>query len=157
VSGASGGREKPLPLPLAKPLPATNMENRSIAPSEELLCLALWVGAVLVRDLLIPIAAVVLTVAGWRASSEAHGLVQGQPAGAQASPAPEAHGLVQGQHAATNHAREASYCARAFALDLQGQPLASLPVKELRLLARAAGHRSLARSGRRAELLAVLV
>lgn len=34
--------------------------------------------------------------------------------------------------------------------------LDSLPVRELRALARSAGHRALARSGRRAELLAVL-
>jgi hypothetical protein len=33
---------------------------------------------------------------------------------------------------------------------------ASLPVRELRQLARAAGHRALARSGRRADLLAAL-
>ena len=35
-------------------------------------------------------------------------------------------------------------------------PLAALPVRELRQLARAAGHRALARSGRRAELLLAL-
>ena len=35
-------------------------------------------------------------------------------------------------------------------------PLASLTVAQLRKLARAAGHRQLARSGRRADLLAVL-
>ena len=35
-------------------------------------------------------------------------------------------------------------------------PLAALPVRELRHLARAAGHRQLARSGRRAELLLAL-
>ena len=35
-------------------------------------------------------------------------------------------------------------------------PLASLTVIELRKMARAAGHRSLARSGRKADLLAVL-
>jgi hypothetical protein len=34
--------------------------------------------------------------------------------------------------------------------------LTSLPVRELRQLARAAGHRALARNGRRADLLAVL-
>lgn len=35
-------------------------------------------------------------------------------------------------------------------------PLTALPVRELRQLARAAGHRALARSGRRAELLLAL-
>ena len=35
-------------------------------------------------------------------------------------------------------------------------PLAALPVRELRLLARTAGHRQLARSGRKAELLLAL-
>ena len=34
--------------------------------------------------------------------------------------------------------------------------LAALPVRELRILARQAGHRALARSGRRADLLGVL-
>ena len=36
------------------------------------------------------------------------------------------------------------------------EPLAALPVRELRLLARTAGHRQLARSGRKADLLAAL-
>ena len=35
-------------------------------------------------------------------------------------------------------------------------PLAALPVRELRHMARAAGHRQLARSGRKAELLLAL-
>ena len=35
-------------------------------------------------------------------------------------------------------------------------PLAALPVRELRRMARTAGHRQLARSGRKAELLLVL-
>jgi hypothetical protein len=42
------------------------------------------------------------------------------------------------------------------ARDWAGRPLDSLTVRELRLQARAAGHRALARSGRRADLLAVL-
>lgn len=36
------------------------------------------------------------------------------------------------------------------------QQLQALPVRELRQLARAAGHKAIARSGRKAELLAVL-
>jgi len=42
------------------------------------------------------------------------------------------------------------------ARDWAGRPLDCLTVRELRLQARAAGHRALARSGRRADLLAAL-
>jgi len=59
------------------------------------------------------------------------------PAPAPAPPAPPVQPLV------------AVPAAAAPALD-------SLPVRELRALARSAGHRSLARSGRRSELLAAL-
>ena len=51
-------------------------------------------------------------------------------------------------------------CTVPIALPAPGRPapapLAALPVRELRLLARAAGHRALARSGRKAELLLAL-
>jgi hypothetical protein len=40
--------------------------------------------------------------------------------------------------------------------DWAGRPLTCLTVTELRLIARAEGHKALARSGRRADLLAVL-
>lgn len=46
--------------------------------------------------------------------------------------------------------------AAPIARDWAGRPFGALTVRELRLQARAAGHRALARSGRRAELLAVL-
>ena len=46
--------------------------------------------------------------------------------------------------------------AAPIARDWAGRPFEALTVRELRLQARAAGHRALARSGRRAELLAVL-
>jgi len=66
------------------------------------------------RAALVPVVALVLTLAGWRPS-----------------PAP-------------------------IARDWAGRPFASLTVRELRLHARAAGYRALARSGRRADLLAAL-
>jgi hypothetical protein len=79
----------------------------------------------LARAVLVPCAALVLTVAGYRPSAAA-------PA---AQPAPA-----------------------VVARDWAGRivPLDYLTVRELRLLARAAGHRALARSGRRADLLAAL-
>jgi hypothetical protein len=80
----------------------------------------------LARAVLVPCVALVLTVAGWQTSGP--GAVA---ATAQAAPAPVAR-------------------------DWAGRPLDSLTVRELRLQARAAGHRALARSGRRADLLAAL-
>jgi hypothetical protein len=41
-------------------------------------------------------------------------------------------------------------------VEAQNVSLTNLPVRELRLLARAAGHKALARSGRKAQLLEVL-
>jgi hypothetical protein len=64
-------------------------------------------------------------------------LIRAGQAPAQAPPAPPVQSLV------------ALPAAAAPALD-------NLPVRELRALARSAGHRSLARSGRRSELLAAL-
>ena len=81
------------------------------------------IGAVIlaraVRVVLVPIVAVVLTVAGWQPGSTS----QPQPLSMPAASLPAVN---------------------------------SLTVAQLRILARQAGHRSLARSGRRADLLAVL-
>jgi hypothetical protein len=85
----------------------------------------------LARAVLVPCVALVLTVAGWQPSpAYPSALVAAAPA-AQAAPAPVAR-------------------------DWAGRPLDCLTVRELRLQARAAGHRALARSGRRADLLAAL-
>ena len=88
------------------------------------------VGAVvlvrLARAVVVPCVALVLTIAGWRPS----------PAAAAAPAAVVAPAPV--------------------ACDWAGRPFDCLTVRELRLQARAAGHRSLARSGRRADLLAAL-
>ena len=80
----------------------------------------------LARAVVVPCVALVLTVAGWCTASTA----AVAPA-AVAAPAPVAR-------------------------DWAGRPLDCLTVRELRLQARAAGHRALARSGRRADLLAAL-
>jgi len=80
----------------------------------------------LARAVLVPCVALVLTVAGWQPSGTAAAAPM-----ALAAPAPVAR-------------------------DWAGRPLDSLTVRELRLQARAAGHRALARSGRRADLLAAL-
>ena len=52
--------------------------------------------------------------------------------------------------------RQAQAAAIAQPAAIAAPPVASLTVAELRKLARAAGHRQLARNGRRADLLAVL-
>ena len=82
----------------------------------------------LARTVLVPCVALVLLLAGW------------QPAG---SPAVAAVAL-------------AAPAPAPVARDWAGRPLDSLTVRELRLQARAAGFRALARSGRRADLLAAL-
>lgn len=89
--------------------------------------LALWWAVATIARSLLPLLALVLTLAGWRPAPSPPLLASLPPAPASApapSPAPA--------------------------------PLASLPVRELRGLARAAGLPALARSGRRADLLAAL-
>jgi hypothetical protein len=84
------------------------------------------------RAVLVPCVALVLTVAGWQPARTT-------PA-AQPAPAPvDPSALV-----AVTYPTVVDHWA------------ARLTVVELRQMARAAGHRALARSGRRAELLAVL-
>jgi hypothetical protein len=83
----------------------------------------------LARAVLVPLVALVLTVAGWQPSGPA----AAAPVALAAQPAPA-----------------------AVARDWAGRPLDCLTVRELRLQARAAGHKALARSGRRADLLAAL-
>ena len=107
------------------------MNRTDLHPVEVLLLvavLALEAAWLLARAALVPVVAVLLTVAGWR------------PATAPPAPPPPlehplavvAAGLAEG--------------------------LAAVPVRELRQLARAAGlPRQLSRSGRRADLLAALV
>ena len=92
----------------------------------------------LARAVVVPVVALVLTVAGYRPA----------PA-AQAAPAPMAA-------LAADPAGILPAGFEAVARDWAGRPLDCLTVAELRLQARAAGHRALARSGRRADLLAAL-
>ncbi|PZV06309.1 MAG: hypothetical protein DCF23_00545 [Cyanobium sp.] len=93
--------------------------------------------ALLLRPLLVHALALGLTVAGWRPSctTAAPEDLLGEPAPSPTQPAPTAPTAAAGASS--------------------GQ-LEALPVRELRQLARAAGHRALARSGRRQQLLEVL-
>jgi hypothetical protein len=86
--------------------------------------------AITLRPVLAHTLALLLTIAGWRPSTP--------------SPAPRQQGPVL--PTAPVKPATASYRPQ----------LEALPVRELRQLARAAGHRALARSGRRADLLAAL-
>jgi hypothetical protein len=71
-----------------------------------------------------------------------------QPQRPSPPPAPVAAPIIrQPQAAATVQTRTAA---------IQSPPLDTLTVAQLRIMARAAGHKRLARSGRRADLLAVL-
>ena len=82
--------------------------------------------AVTLRPVLAHTLALLLTIAGWRPATP--------------SPAPRQQGPAEPANATAAHRPQ----------------LEALPVRELRQLARAAGHRALARSGRRADLLAAL-
>ena len=88
--------------------------------------------AVTLRPILAHTLALLLTIAGWRPASTA------SPARQQGPALPAAP--VKPANATAAHRPQ----------------LEALPVRELRQLARAAGHRALARSGRRADLLAAL-
>jgi hypothetical protein len=110
------------------------MQPTTPAPAVEpvdLLLLAVIATAEALAVLLAAVVALVLLLAGW------------QPA---APPAPAATAPLQ---------RPASP-ERVNITPTPGDALAGLRVVELRALARAAGHRQLARSGRRAELLHAL-
>jgi hypothetical protein len=113
--------------------------NRSIHPID-----AAAIGTValvrLARAVLVPCVALVLVLAGWQ--PPIHRPWSGPAAVAAvalAAPAPERHG---------------PWYVPDACVPIPGP--ASLTVAQLRQLARAAGHRTLARSGRRADLLAVL-
>lgn len=93
--------------------------------TDYLLALAYSTGRVLVRDLLIPLLALTITLA----TLHRERLLPVLPPVPKALPAATAPVVA---------------------------PLASHTVAELRLLARAAGHKQLARSGRKAQLLEVL-
>ena len=95
--------------------------------------LALWAVLELSRALV----ALVLVLTGWRAPAAPAPAAPAPAAPAPAAPAPAAPALATPALAAP-------------------VALESLAVRELRQLARTAGHRALARSGRRADLLAVL-
>jgi hypothetical protein len=88
--------------------------------------------AVTLRPVLAHTLALLLTLAGWRPATP--------------SPAPRQQGP----------ALPAAPAKPANATAAHRPQLEALPVRELRQLARAAGHRALARSGRRADLLAAL-
>jgi len=94
--------------------------------------------ALLLRPLVAHSVALLLTLAGWRPTSSRSS--RPAPAPLQLAPAPPA----------------APSITPAPAPEVPTPQLEALPVRELRVLARAAGHRALARSGRRQQLLEVL-
>jgi hypothetical protein len=101
--------------------------------------------ATLLCFLLVHALALVLTLAGWRPTTS-----RPAPVPLQLAPAPPEAPSIPEAVAAPPAAPTALPPASA-AGDLQ-----ALPVRELRQLARAAGHRALARSGRRQQLLEAL-
>ena len=96
--------------------------------------------ALLLRPLVAHSVALLLTLAGWRPTSSRSS--RPAPAPLQLAPAPPAAPSIS--------------AAPAAATGVPMPQLEALPVRELRVLARAAGHRALARSGRRQQLLEVL-
>lgn len=103
-----------------------------------LAAIALEGAAACLRATLVPALALALTLAGYR-------------------PAPAAAEPVAALPPVALSPVVAALPAAPVARDWAGRPLEWLPVRELRQIARAQGHRALARSGRRADLLAVLV
>lgn len=95
------------------------------------------------RAVLVPVLALVLTLAGWQPSRRAATAVA--PQAAQPTPTPVAVA-----------APAPAPVAVATVADLLDCRMDYMTVAELRQVARAAGHRSLARSGRRSELVAAL-
>ena len=93
--------------------------------------------ALLLRPLVAHGLALLLTVAGWRPTPP-----RPAPVPLQLAPAPPAAPSIPAVPATAPEAPMAQ--------------LEALPVRELRKLARAAGHRGLARSGRRQQLLEAL-
>ncbi|WP_216913897.1 MULTISPECIES: hypothetical protein [unclassified Synechococcus] len=115
----------------------TTDTDRALLLALVALAVAIEALAVLMRPLVAHGLALLLTLAGWRPSSS-------WPASGELQERMEA--------AATPSVLPAT----APAPEAAGGQLVALPVRELRQLARAAGHRSLARSGRRQQLLEAL-
>jgi hypothetical protein len=139
VTAAGGRQGAGTPFPITRQIPMT----RSTHPIEAAAIGAVALGR-LARTVLVPCVALVLVLAGW------------QPAGpaAPAAVALAAPAALLSDPAGILPAGFESVAP--VARDWAGRPLASLTVRELRLQARAAGFRALARSGRRADLLAAL-
>ena len=99
------------------------------------------------RAVLVPVLALVLTLAGWQPSRRAATAAapQAAPQAAQPTPTPAPLAVVAPVPVAVATVAELLDCRLDY-----------MTVAELRQVARAAGHRSLARSGRRAELVAAL-
>jgi hypothetical protein len=119
------------------------MQPTTPAPAVEpvdLLLLAVIATAEALAVLIAAAAALLLTLTGWRPAAP--------PAAASLPTAPVAPPTAPLQHPASPD--------RVNITPTPGDALAGLRVVELRRLARAAGHRQLARSGRRAELLQAL-
>ncbi|MCP9771629.1 hypothetical protein KBY66_03150 [Synechococcus sp. Tobar12-5m-g] len=135
-----------------------NHMNHTTDPTEGALLLALVAAAVsiealvlLARLLVVHGLALLLAVAGWEPA-------RGRPSTARLSSAPSPAQPPARGHQGAQEAQPAPLVpiAPVEPPAAAGGQLEALPVRELRHLARAAGRRALARSGRRAELLEVL-
>lgn len=117
----------------------------------EAAAVAVWAIARELRPLLVLLLAVLLLLLGYRpATSAAASAVE--PIAEETAPAP-----APGPAAAAVAAAVAPMAAAMVAPTIGAAAgLEGLTVRQLRQLAREAGHKSLARAGRRAELLAVL-
>jgi hypothetical protein len=128
------------PPPHRTPMTTTTTTRATDAHPIELALVALLALGLAVRELAVGLIALVGTVASygrpWRSAPAAPAALPALPAAPAAPVAPVAPALHP--------------IGEALAL------LAVLPVRELRTMARDAGHRRLARSGRRADLLAAL-
>lgn len=111
------------------------MTHTCAHPLELLAVAAVAAGRVL-RPLFVAVVALLLLLAGYRPAVAAPAPAPAPIAAAIAAPAP---------------------AAPAVARESDQRPIEALTVRELRQRAREAGHKALARNGRRAELLAALI
>lgn len=109
------------------------------------------------RHLLAPAIALLLTLAGWQPSRATRPPAPPTPPATAppAASAPPVASVPRCEASAPQQARSTAPAVQS-ATGAHRAQLEALPVRELRQLARAAGHRSLARSGRRQQLLEAL-
>jgi hypothetical protein len=132
--------------------PTTDPTERALLLAVVAAAVSIEALAVLLRPVLAHSLALLLTLAGWKPA-------RGHPSTARPSPAPST-ALLPARGAQEPQGDKPAPPAPIASVDAPASArgeLEAMPVRQLRHLARAAGHRALARSGRRAELLEVLL